>query len=214
MTNICLLAATLMVAAQAGQTDVKKDQAAAAPAAATGGAQPASPPRAALAAAFEVPKPPPELEQLRPLEGSWNCDVSLPAGAMGPGSAAQSFKAKMSTKKGLDGFWYVMDYAERKTKAHPIAIKAHGTMGYDTLNKKFIMIGADNLGGWMTETGAGWDGDQIVFSGEGVMMGQKAASRDTIVNTGPGELTWTTEMKTGGAPDFQPGGVSTCKRAK
>jgi hypothetical protein len=180
MTNICLLAATLTVAAPA----------------------------------FEVPRLPPELEELKPLEGSWNCDVSLPPGAMGPGSPAQSFKAKMSVKKGLDGFWYVMDYAERKTKAHPIAIKTHGTMGYDTLNKKFIMIGADNLGGWMTETGAGWDGDQFVFSGEGVMMGQKAVSRDTIVKTGPGELTWTTEMKIGSAPDFQPGGVSNCKRAR
>jgi hypothetical protein len=197
MANSRLLAAILMVAAQAVQPEATKDARAAAPA----------------APAMEVPKPPPELDQLKPLEGTWNCHGSLPAGAMGPGSPAQTFNAKMSMKKGLDGFWYVMDYAERKSKTHPIAIKAHGTMGYDTLNKKFIMIGADNLGGWMTETGTGWDGDQFVFTGEGVMMGQKAASRDTIASTGAGEFTWTTEMKMGGAPDFQPGGVSTCRRA-
>jgi len=164
-------------------------------------------------AAMEIPKPAPELDQLKLMAGDWICDGTMPAGAMGPGSPAQKIKSTMKVKKSMDGFWYTMDYEEKKSKDHPVAIKAHGPMGYDPAQKKFIMFGVDNMGGYMTETSPGWEGDKMVMTGDGTMMGQKASVRDTITRKGDKEFVWASDMKMGGAPDFVPMGEQHCKKA-
>ena len=162
-------------------------------------------------AAMEMPRPAPEMDQLKAIAGEWSCDGTMPAGAMGPGSPPQKIKSTMKMKKSLDGFWYTIDYEEKKTKDHP-AIKAHGPMGYDPLQKKFIMFGVDNMGGYVTETSPGWEGDKMVMTGEGMMMGQKAAVRDTITKKGDKEFVWSTDMKMGGAGDFVSMGEQECRR--
>jgi hypothetical protein len=160
----------------------------------------------------QPPKPAPEMDQLKPLAGEWSCDGTVPAGAMGPGSPEQKMKSTMKMKKSLDGFWYMTDYEEKKTKDHPFAIKAHGPLGYDASQKKFIMLGVDNTGGWVSETSSGWEGDKLVMTGEGVMMGQKAAYRDTITKKGDGEIIWASDVKLGAAADFTSMGEQHCKR--
>jgi hypothetical protein len=181
--------------------------------AAAQGAAPAGKKDEQKAPAMEIPKPAPELDQLKVLEGTWNCDGTMPAGAMGPGSPAQSVKSTMKMKKSLDGFWYMTDYEEKKTKTHPVAIKAHGPMGFDPTAKKFVMMGVDNMGGYVTETSTGWEGDKMVLTGDGMLMGQKASVRDTITKKGNNELVWASDMKMGGAADFSSMGEQHCKRA-
>ena len=164
-------------------------------------------------AAMEMPRPAPEMDQLKVMAGEWSCDGTMPAGAMGPGSPPQKIKSTMKMKKSMDGFWYTMDYEEKKSKDHPVAIKAHGPMGYDPALKKFIMFGVDNMGGYITETSSGWEGDKMVMTGDGMMMGQKASVRDTITKKGDNAFVWATEMKMGGAPDFMSMGEQNCKKA-
>jgi len=161
---------------------------------------------------IELPKPPPELEQHKPLEGSWSCKGTVPAGAMGPGSPEQSYRSTMKMKKSLDGFWYMTDYEEKKTKTHPVAVKAHGPLGFDPVARKFILLSVDSMGGYVTETSAGWEGDKLVITGDGVVMGQKSTLRDTVTLKGKNELVWASDLKTGGAADFTSMGEQRCKR--
>ena len=62
---------------------------------------------------IELPKPPPELEQLKPLEGSWSCKGTVPAGAMGPGSHEQSYRSTMKIKKTMNVNSQVGETAEK-----------------------------------------------------------------------------------------------------
>ncbi|HXT97842.1 MAG TPA: DUF1579 family protein [Polyangia bacterium] len=197
--------------AKAAPAPAPKPAAAPAPAAkpaAPGAAKPAAPtPAAAAAPAPVAPKPAPELDQLKMLETTWRCEGKQPAGAMGP---EQTYKSTFKTKKDVDGFWLALEYTQKKSKTHPIAISAKGFVGYDPSIKKFVTIGVDNLGGWINETSPGWEGDKLTFSGDGQMGGQRVSFRETYTKKGDKAMTWTGEMKMG--KDWIPVGTDECKK--
>jgi hypothetical protein len=180
--------------------------AAPAPAAA---AKPGAAPAAAAAAAAPPPAPKPaaELEQLKVFEGSWRCEGKQPAGPFGP---EQEYKSTLKGKKDIDNFWIAIEYDQKKSKAHPMPIKARGFLGYDPAAKKYVTIGADNTGGWISESSPGWEGDKLVFSGDGSMGGQKVSFRETYTKKTDKEITWTGEMKMG--KDWISVGSDTCKK--
>ncbi|MES1209457.1 MAG: DUF1579 family protein [Pseudomonadota bacterium] len=179
--------------------------AATAPAAGTAGK-----PAAAAAAATPpppAPKPAAELDQLKVFEGSWRCEGKQPAGPFGP---EQEYKSSFKGKKDIDNFWIAIEYDQKKSKAHPMPIKARGFLGYDPAAKKYVTIGADNTGGWISESSSGWEGDKLVFSGDGSMGGQKVSFRETYTKKGEKEMTWTGEMKMG--KDWISVGSDSCKK--
>ncbi|PYQ23041.1 MAG: hypothetical protein DMF81_10035 [Acidobacteria bacterium] len=147
-------------------------------------AQPAAPPR-----------PAPELAQIKFFAGTWSCEGNVPASPMAP---ARKTRTTVAVHADLGGFWYSGTVREEKTaeNPHPISGMFHET--YDPANKQFMMLWVDNMGGWATETSSGWDGDKIVYTGEGVMAGQKIPGRDTFVKKGPAELIHTAEMSMNG----------------
>ena len=51
------------------------------------------------------------------------------------------------------------------------------------------------MGGWAQQTSAGWQGDALVFTGDGVMGGQKSGARDTFTKKADGSLTHKGEMQ-------------------
>jgi hypothetical protein len=164
----------------------------------------------ALAFAQEKPgpaRPIPELDQLKSLEGNWRCDGKVPAGPMGP---EHTYKATFKVKKDLDGYWYVAEYEQRKSKDNPAPIRAHAYFGYDGGTKKYVLNAFDNLGGLMAETSPGWDGERLVATGDGTAMGQKVAFRETFTKKSERELTWLGEMKMG--KDWMVVGNDTCKK--
>jgi hypothetical protein len=180
---------------------------AAKPAAAPAAAAATAPAPAATAAAPAAPKPAAELDQLKVFEGSWRCEGKQPAGPFGP---EQAYKSSFKGKKDIDNFWIAIQYDQRKSKAHPLPIKARGFVGYDAAAKKYVSIGADNTGGWINESSPGWEGDKLVFSGDGSMGGQKVSFRETYTKKGDKEMTWTGEMKMG--KDWIPVGTDDCKK--
>ena len=182
---------------------------AAAPASATAAkpAAAAAPVAAAAAAPPPAPKPATELDQLKVFEGSWRCDGKQPAGPFGP---EQEYKSSFKGKKDIDNFWIAIEYDQKKSKAHPMPIKARGFLGYDPAAKKYVTIGADNTGGWISESSPGWEGDKLVFSGDGSMGGQKVSFRETYTKKGEKELTWSGEMKMG--KDWISVGSDSCKK--
>jgi len=178
---------------------------AAAPAAAAKPA--AAAPAAAAAPPPPAPKPAAELDQLKYFEGTWKCAGKQPAGPFGP---EHDYKSSFKMKKDVDNFWIGLEYEQKKSKVHPVPIKAKGFVGWDSVAKKFVTIGVDNTGGWITESSTGWEGDKLVFSGDGSMMGQKVSFRETYAKKSDKAFLWTGEMKLG--KDFISVGTDDCKK--
>jgi hypothetical protein len=156
------------------------------------------------------PKPPAELDSVKWLEGNWHCDGKAPAGPMGP---EHSYKSTMKIKRDLDGFWYLGEYEQRKSKDNPMAIKARSFIGFDPVAKKALAFGVDNVGGALQMSGGislGALGDKIAWEGEGSMGGQKVGFKESFTKTGDRALTWHGEVRVG--KDWVVVGEDTCKR--
>lgn len=89
------------------------------------------------------------------------------------------------------------DYAESKSAANPMPFHVAGYFGYDAEQKKLVLGGVDNTGGYSTESSDGWDGDTIVFTGPWHMGGMTMNSRDTFRKTAKG-LAHTGEVEQNG----------------
>ena len=110
----------------------------------------------------------------------------------------------------MDGFWYVVDYEQRKSKDHPMPVKGHGHVGYDLAAKKYVGLGVDSVGGWVTESSPGWEGDKLVWLGDASVLGQKVSLRETFAKKADREMVWMGEMKLG--KDWTLLGTDTCRR--
>ena len=118
-----------------------------------------------------VPRPPAQLDVLAFLTGTFNCQGTMPAvpATTQAGAAEQapaSYKARFASKWALDKFFLGFQYAQVKAKDHPVAFVAEGHLGYDAGLKRFVFLGADNVGGSFLlradEVGEG----PLVFKGE------------------------------------------------
>jgi hypothetical protein len=153
-----------------------------------------------------MPKPAPELAQLKYFLGTWHCEGNAPASPMGP---AHRSRATVVTRLDLGGFWYSGTVREEKAadNPHPLSGMFHET--YDAARKQFVLLWFDNFGGWSTETSTGWDGNKIVYSGEAAMGGEKVPVRDTFTKKGDAELVHSYEMTMSGQ---KISGDETCRK--
>ncbi len=158
------------------------------------------------AAKPDVPKPSPELETLKFLNGAWSCETSMPAGAMGPDSPAMKSRTTIAFKKDLGGFFYRGDF-QMKTKP---AMKGSVFIGHQPASSLFTFSTVDSMGGVELATSPGFQGDTIEFTGDAFMMGQKMKVRETITKTGPKELVHKVEADSG--KGFEPMGEDHCKQ--
>lgn len=149
----------------------------------------------AMAAAQEMPKPAPELEQLKMFAGSWTCAGKAPASPFGPEHATQGH---VKIARELGGFWYVIHFGEEKTKDNPMPLSGMALWGYDPGTKKFVGPGVDATGGWFHQTSAGWEADTMRWEGEGVFMGKKMGARDVFVRKGETEISHVSEAQMDG----------------
>jgi len=176
----------------------------AAPAAAAAAPVAAAP---AAAAPAPLPKPAPELDQIKILEGHWRCDGRAPASAAGPEHA---YKSSWKFKRDLDNFWWSAEYQQKQGKAHPSPLKARGYLTWDANAKSFVLVGVDNAGGTSTESTPGWSGDVFTLAGDASVGGKKIPYREVITKKGNREFTWRGEMKMDG--DWVTLGEDRCKK--
>jgi hypothetical protein len=155
-----------------------------------------------------APKPSAELDKLKFLAGSWTCESSMPAGAMGPGSSAMKVRTTITFKKDLGGFYYRGDY-QMKSKANP-AMKGSVFIGHQQASNLFTMSAVDSMGGAELATSPGFQGDTIEFTGDAFMMGQKMKVHEIITKAGPKEIVHKIEADSG--KGFEPMGEDHCKR--
>jgi hypothetical protein len=155
------------------------------------------------------PKPAPELANLKFFAGSWTCSGDSPAGPFGPAHKTQS---TVTLKSDLDGFWYAGTMTEMKTASNPHPVKGMLHLGDDTGEKQFVQVWVDNTGSRSVQMSPGWEGDSISFTGEQVVMGEKATAKDTITKKGAREFTHKFELTMKGETHTIVD--ETCKRAK
>jgi hypothetical protein len=180
----------VVAAALAASAAIAEDKAAA-PAAAPGAAAPAGMPA--------MPKPPEQLSVEKWFVGTWSCKGQQHAGPMGPEMKTSS---KIEMKMELAGFW----------------LQVKGTMMAGPMKGKEMFEGFAswdgsqhvrydfNMGGVTKLTTKGWDGDKLVFDGDGMMGGQKMALKHTI--TKKGDNAWDSLFESDGKPTIE----ETCTR--
>jgi hypothetical protein len=113
---------------------------------------------ATVAAAQEPPKPGPEHEKLKQLEGTWDVVMKF--------SEAET-KGKVVYKMGLGGLWLVSDFDGEFAPGQKFT--GHGLDGYDPNKKKYIGIWVDSMSGSPVVSEGNYDKDGRVLTmvGEG-----------------------------------------------
>ncbi|MCC6750207.1 MAG: hypothetical protein IT371_21245 [Deltaproteobacteria bacterium] len=119
------------------------------------------------------PKPAAELEQLKPFIGTFKCEMKA---LMEP---KHDFKANLQSKLDVEKFWISWRLVEKKSKTHPGGVSG-AYLGYDTAAKQFLMVAVHSGDGWMRIAGKGFDGDNLVMTGEITMGGRKLVMRKTL----------------------------------
>lgn len=155
------------------------------------------------------PKPAPELANVKYFAGTWSCTGDAPASPFGPAHKTQS---SLMLKPDLDGFWLAGTMMEKKTASNAQPVKGMLHIGYDSYAKKYVVVWLDNFGTWATEMSSGWEGETMIFSGDQMMMGEKASAKDTFTKKGTSEFTHKFEMTMKGENHVIVD--ETCKRRK
>lgn len=189
------LAAPLAVAAAPPATAKGgSGTAAAAPAAAPAAPMTSPAPSPAPMAMAMPPKPNPALDQLKYFAGSWRC-----AGTGYVEGKAHPTEATVKAAWDLNGFFLGLRYEEQKTEANPMPVTAVEHLGYSEDGKKLVSGNVDSLGGFGTQSTAGWDGATLVWLGDYHFMGMRMPARDTFVKKGDNALTHLGEVQVNGA---------------
>ena len=163
-----------------------------------------------VASAFRrLPGPPRNCHSFKYFAGSWSCSGDTPASPFGP---AHKTKSSLMLKSDLDGFWYTGTVTEMKTESNTHPVKGMLHFGYDATAKQFVQVWVDNFGTWSTEMLPGWQGDTLVWTGDQMVMGEKATARDTLVKKSDTEFTHKLELNMKG--QWSPVIDEICKRAK
>jgi hypothetical protein len=157
-------------------------------------------------AEMAMPKPAPEMAQLRFFEGNWTCTGAMSPSPFGPGGKMTS---TVRTHSDLGGYWESGVVKGTSPGMPPFEGMFH--MTWDPAAKHHLMFWVDNTGGWAQSTAPGWEGDKIVFSGDSYMGGKKFTTRDTFAKAPGGALKHSWEMQADGK--WSPLGDETCKKA-
>ncbi|MCZ7584224.1 MAG: hypothetical protein M5R36_13295 [Deltaproteobacteria bacterium] len=85
-------------------------------------------------AQMEMPKPAPELSQLKDFDGSWVCDNHMKE--MPEFGPAHNFKSTWDSASAVGGFAFTTKWHELPNDKHPEFIM-QGIMGYDSTKRNF-----------------------------------------------------------------------------
>jgi hypothetical protein len=115
------------------------------------------------AAAGQAPKPAPENDVIKKSVGTWKCTAM----GKGPDGTEMKYTTSWNVKPTMGGHWYAISYKRSKMGPMP-AFEGSATVGYDTAQKKYTMIGFDSFGGWINLSSP----DGANYSGQSGGMGK------------------------------------------
>jgi len=98
----------------------------------------------------------------------------------------------------LGGNWLEASVTQMKTKANPQPLHGRAHLGYDPESKRYVLLWADNMGGYEVAESGGWDNNRIVWEGTAHMGTSSAKGRDVFTKAGPKKMTHTYELEQNG----------------
>ena len=139
-----------------------------------------------------MPKPAPEMKEIRYLVGTWSTDEKFEASPMMPNGGTAT--GTNTVRLGPGGFSVLM---EQHSKSAMGSFYGHGVISWDPESKSYKFAWTDSMGpGLILEAGQK-EGDSLVFKGETSMMGKKVALKDVISDRTPTSYTYTSYMNDG-----------------
>jgi hypothetical protein len=146
---------------------------------------------APAAGAMAMPKPAPEMKELRALIGTWTSDEAYEASPMGPAGTGSGTN---TARLGPGGFSVLM---EQRSKGSMGAFVGHGVYSWDPDQKAFLGAWVDSMTpGLQTDAGKKV-GDTLVFTGETKMGGKTFKVRDVWSDFTPTSHTLTSYSNDG-----------------
>lgn len=139
-----------------------------------------------------MPKPGPEMKDLRSFIGTWTSEETyekspmMPEGGTGTGTN--------TVRQGPGGFSLLM---EQRSKMGPVSFWGHGVLTYDPNEKAYKMLWVDSMTPGAVVSSGHKDGDNLVYSGEMMMGGKKIKEKDVISDRTPTSYTLTSYMDDG-----------------
>jgi len=146
--------------------------------------KPAAKKKTETSAASPLPKPAPEMKELRQLIGTWSIDDSWEPSFLLPNSGTGTYTARL----GPGGFTVLMDMKEKSTMGD---YTGHGMFTWDPTDKAYRFVFVDSgTPGFQILTGHK-EGDSLVFTAQPVLMGKKVEVKDVISDRTPTSFTFT-----------------------
>ena len=142
-----------------------------------------------------MPKPGPEMAKLKAMVGTWNIEETMESGPMGPGGKGRGVSHITLGPGGLSIF---IDY--HSTGGHMKGYIGHGVVAWDGEAKAYKQIWTDNMVPMIMVSTGHWDGDKLVVTSEGTMMGKPFKGQDTLTGIGTDTFTLVSEMSLDGSP--------------
>jgi hypothetical protein len=141
--------------------------------------------------AMAMPKPAPEMKDLRALAGTWTTDEAYEASAMGPAGTGSGTN---TVRLGPGGFSVLVD---QRSKGSMGSFTGHGIYSWDPDQKAYKAAWTDSMSpGLVTQTGHK-EGENLVFTGEAMMAGKKISMRDVFSDFTPTSHLLTSYMNDG-----------------
>ena len=138
-----------------------------------------------------MPKPAPEMKDLRALVGTWSTEETFEQTPMMPAGSATGTN---TVRLGPGGFTVLM---EERSKGSLGTFSGHGVLTWDPNEKAYKTYWSDSMTpGVMVSTGHK-EGENIVYQGEVMMGGKKVTVKDVISDRNPTSYTLTSYMNDG-----------------
>jgi len=140
---------------------------------------------------MSMPKPAPEMKELRDMIGVWATDEKFEQTPFMPAGTATGTN---TVRLGPGGFSILM---EQRSKSSMGPFAGHGVYTWDPNGNAYKFIWVDSMTpGMVVETGRK-EGANLVFTGEVTMMGKKMAIKDVMSDRTPTSYTLTSYMNDG-----------------
>ena len=149
-------------------------------------------PGGAMPAGMQMPKPGPEMKDLRDLVGTWTTDETyevspfMPTGGTGSGTT--------TTRLGPGGFSILIDTRSKNAMG---SFSGHGVIAWDADAKAYKFSWVDSMTPALVMETGHKEGGSIVFTGAMMMQGKKYQTKDVISDVTPGSYTLTSYSNDG-----------------
>ena len=157
--------------------------------------KPAAKKKTESAAAGALPRPAPEMKELRELIGTWSYEAAWePSPAVSnSGTSTGTYTARL----GPGGFTVITDAQDKTTTPPNRLSRGHGMYTWDPTEKAYGLVWVDSdTPGFQIVTGHK-EGDNLVFTAQPVLMGKKVEVKDVISDRTPTSYTFTIYMNDG-----------------